>query len=119
MSVDDLTMTNPNIRRFYDNRFIGKIILDSEHENVLTNIRVVKDQRGKGYSRKILQKWAKWCSEEYDYAYVINIKSGRIESVLERFRMYKTEEVPIQNVPGDIESGPTVPDLTYKIFLEH
>lgn len=53
--TNSLTMTNPNIRRFYDKSFIGKIVLDSTHENVLTNIRVVENQRGNGYSRGMVR----------------------------------------------------------------
>lgn len=116
---DSLTMTNPNIRRFYDRSYIGKIVLDSTYENVLTNIRVTEEQREKGYSRKILYKWLDWCvSEGYEEAYVVNIKSKRIESVLNRFKKYNTQVVSIRKAPGNIESGHSIPDLTYKIDLK-
>lgn len=117
MSEDkNVSMTNPNVRRFYDGSFIGKAILKNEHENVLTNIRVVEDKRGNSYSRYMLQEWLDWCfSNGYSEAYVVNIKSPAISHVLDTLRNYKTEKVTNRQAPCDITSGPNIPEVAYKI----
>jgi GNAT superfamily N-acetyltransferase len=116
MSNSEITMTNPNPRIFYDNVKIGRILLDNDHENVLSHIYVEEDQRGQGYSRQILNEWLDWCiSNGYEESYVIMVKSPAIKHVLTTLNRYNYEKVSIRQVPGDIEPGHDVSRLSYKI----
>lgn len=117
--IDDVSMVNPNARKFYDGAYIGKVLLKNGHNNVLTNIKVPEDQRGNGYSRVIIKKWLKWCfNNGHDEAYVVNIKSEIIVHVLDTLEdrsQYKTEKITNAQVPCNIVSGPTIPEVAYKI----
>lgn len=113
---DNVKMTNPNARKFYDGDYIGQILLDEKHENVLTNIKVEEEHRGNSYSRVMINKWLKSCfSNGYEEAYVVNIKSPAIKHVVKTLRRYDSQKVCISQAPGNIKSGVGVSDLTFKI----